>query len=236
MPLWGDPLTSRLTGNRILDGVPEMTTLFPSARLVHVARGESTTKHSQVMANVDFPTTALLSIIDVLEDGATAEITNVASEGFVEVDAALHHEIALRTSQGFHAGDVIRVSIGDFHGALYTNRRFADRIYHALRIRNFVTEQLCVCSMRHNANQRLARWLLLLAHKQRSSIIAVTHESAAGMLGIRRATVSMSAQQLLKSGAIKYGRGTVEISNAEILRGFSCDCYDICRHALDTIL
>jgi hypothetical protein len=222
--------------NRILSGMPDAATLFPSARMVEIAKGESTTKHSQIMASVDFPTTALLSIIDVLQDGSTAEITNVGSEGFVEVDAAYHHDTALRTSEGLYTGAVIRVSIDDFKRALESNSRFADRVYHSIRIRQFIVEQLCVCSMRHDANQRLARWLLLLAHKMKTSTVAATHEEAAGMLGIRRATVSTAAQQLLKSGAITYGRGIVGISDAAILHGFSCDCFGLCRDALDTEL
>ena len=229
-------IAAQFSGNRILDAVPDMSALFPSARIVHIGKGESTTKHSQIMASVDFPTTALLSIIDVLQDGSTAEITNVASEGFVEVDAAYHHEIALRTSQGFYAGEAVRIPIHEFKNALQNSRDFADRVYHAVRIRTFVTEQMCVCSMRHDANQRLARWLLLLAHKMNSLTVAVTHEGAAGMLGIRRATVSTAAQQLLKSGAIRYGRGTVEISDLAILRGVSCSCYEVCRDALDSVL
>ncbi len=223
-------------GNSILDVLSSAPALLPSARLVALPRSEFTTHHDAVMASVDFPITALLSVVEVLPDGSTAEITNIGREGFVEIDAALHHDIAMRSSRCLCPGEVVRVSMRDFQRALGESKVFADSVYHAVRIRCFVTEQLAVCAMRHDANERLARWLLLLAYKQQTSSVEITHEAAAGLLGTRRATVTLAAQFLAQRGAIEYNRGTVQIVNHDVLRSLSCSCYDVCRRALDQLI
>jgi CRP-like cAMP-binding protein len=221
-------------GNRILDNVLRAgLELFPSARIVALPRSEITTRYDQLMACVDFPITALLSIVDVLPDGSTAEITTTGKEGFVEIDAALHHDTAMRSSMCLCPGEVVRVSLSDFQRALSDSSVFADSAYHAVRTRSFLTEQLTVCAMRHDANERLARWLLLYAYKQNASTIEITHEAAAGLLGTRRATMSTAAQFLQQSGAIEYNRGVVEIVNHAALESLSCSCYAICRKAID---
>jgi CRP-like cAMP-binding protein len=221
-------------GNYILDSTLKAElTLFPSARIVSLPRSEFTTRYDRPMAYVDFPITALLSIVDDLPDGSTAEITNVGKEGFIEIDAALHHDVAMRSSRCLCPGDVVRVSLLDFHSALADSKVFADGVYHAVRTRSFVTEQLAVCAMRHDANERLARWLLLVSYKQQTASVEITHEAAAGLLGTRRATVTTAAQFLQQHGAIKYYRGTVQIVNHEVLRSLSCSCYEVCHKALE---
>jgi hypothetical protein len=221
-------------GNYILDNILRAgLTLFPSARIVALPKSEFTTRYDRLMVYVDFPITALLSIVDVLPDGSTAEITNIGNEGFVEIDAALHHDIAMRSSRCLCPGDVVRVSLADFQHALAQSKVFADSAYHAVRTRAFITEQLAVCGMRHDANERLARWLLLISHKQHSATVEITHEAAAGLLGTRRATVSTAAQFLQQHGAIEYNRGTVQIVNHDALRSLSCSCYEVCRKALE---
>jgi CRP-like cAMP-binding protein len=221
-------------GNYILDKLPEAgLTIFPSARLVSLPRSEFTTHYDRPMANVDFPITALLSIVDVLPDGSTAEITTIGKEGFVEIDAALHHDVAMRSSRCLCPGEVVRVSLSDFQRALAGSKVFADSAYHSVRIRTFVTEQLAVCGLRHDANERLARWLLLICYKQQSATVEITHEAAAGMLGTRRATVSTAARFLQHHGAIDYTRGMVRITNHDALRSLSCSCFDVCRKALE---
>jgi hypothetical protein len=219
-------------GNRVLDTVLKAE-LFPSARIVALPRSEFTTRYDQPMTCVDFPITALLSVVDTLPDGSTAEITTIGNEGFVEIDAALHHDIAMRSSMCLCPGEVVRVSLFDFQRALSASAVFADSAYHAVRIRSFLTEQLTVCAMRHNANERLARWLLLYAYKQIAATLEITHEAAAGLLGTRRATISTAAKFLQRHGAIEYNRGVVEIVNHSALQSLSCSCYEICRKALD---
>jgi CRP-like cAMP-binding protein len=224
-------------GNSILDSLPRTEpALFPSARIVALPPSGFTTRYDQPMACVDFPISALLSVVDVLPDGSTAEITNIGKEGFVEIDAALHHNIAMRSSRCLTPGDVVRVPISEFQRAIATSNVFADSVYHAVRIRTFVTEQLAVCAMRHDANERLARWLLLVSYKLQSSTIEITQEAAAGLLGTRRATVSTAAQFLQRQGAIEYIRGTVKIVNHEALHALSCSCYGVCRKALEQVL
>src|ERR1700738_854375 len=146
-------------GNRLLDAVPasDAELLFPSARIVTLERTQCTTIHDKVMHTVDFPITALMSVVGTLANGTTYEIASVGSEGFVEVDAALDCDIALRSASCQFPGDAVRVSLEDFQSALERSRTFARLVRRAVRARIFITEQNEMCNLRHTIVQRLAR-------------------------------------------------------------------------------
>jgi hypothetical protein len=225
-------------GNRIFDRVAQLglTEIFRNARLEMLQRSETTTSESRSMYSVDFPVTALLAIVGTFPDGTTAEITTIGSEGFVEIDSALRHDIALRTSMCLVEGSVIRLPIGDFQRAVVEESAFADLIYHAVRVRSFMTEQLALCGIHHTTEQRFARWLLLATHKLDTNVITITQESVSGLLGTRRASISIAATAIQKAGAIRYVRGRIEILNRDALKALSCPCYDECKNALEMVL
>jgi CRP-like cAMP-binding protein len=221
-------------GNTIIDALPDASirTIFRSAKVVTLDPSQITTFYGKRMATVDFPVNALLSVLGNFEDGETAEITTVGREGFVEIDAALHHDYALRTSRCLFSGTAIRIPLTDFQLGLGSDTYFADGIYHAVRARAFITEQLTICSIRHSAEQRFARWLALASWKLGANEIALTQEVLASLLGIRRATVTIAAQQLQASGAIRYARGVVTIADVKILHSRACMCFDEIRDVL----
>jgi CRP-like cAMP-binding protein len=219
------------TGNRILDTTQAVgeTAILRNATLTPLSQTQFTTLRDKPMLTVDFPTTALLSVIASVEDGATAEVALVGYEGFVEIDAALHSDVARRTSVCQVAGDVVRVPIADFQKALRENKQFAACVYHAVRARVFMSEQFALCSVRHTTGARLARWLLLASDRTENRVLAQTHEQLAGILGVRRASVTVDAGALQDSGAISYSRGVVRIRDRAKLKSRACECYELCR-------
>jgi CRP-like cAMP-binding protein len=225
-------------GNRIVDGMisSESRAIFDRATVLELDRAQVTTVDSRRMLNVDFPITAILSVVGTLADGSSVEITNVGSEGFVEIDAALNHPIAKRTSICLFPGTVVRLPIDEFVEALHRDRAFADHVYHAIRARTFVTEQLALCGVRHTTDERLARWLLLTAFKLNSDTFMVTHEALAGILGVRRASISIAARQFHEAGVLHYRRGRVTITDSSALESLACPCFHECVTALGELL
>jgi len=222
-------------GNRLLDafGESQVESLLPSAHVVTLERAQCTTVHSKRMHNVDFPVTALMSVIGTLASGTTYEIASVGSEGFVEVDAALDSDIALRSATCQFPGDVVRVPIGEFQAALATSRPFARLVRRAVRARIFVTEQSQMCNLRHTIAQRLARWLLVARERLGRQEFPVTHDFLATALGTRRAGVSLAAATLQSHGGIVYQRGSVTIADLDALEEDACECYEACRAAIE---
>lgn len=185
------------------------------------------------MTCVDFPITALMSVQGQLEDGAVFEVASVGAEGFVEVDAALHGDIALRSAACQFEGDVFRIPIDDFHRALRRSEPFAALVAHAVRARAHMTEQFTMCNMRHSIVQRFARWLLVTADRLKRTDFDVTHDYVAMILGVRRAGVSSAGGQLERDGAITMQRGLVTIVDQQALARAACECYAVCRDVID---
>jgi hypothetical protein len=225
-------------GNRLLDALAESDAeqLFPSARLLTLERTQCTTIHHKRMHSVDFPITALMSVTGTLESGTTYEIASVGSEAFVEVDAALDSDVALRSASCQFPGDVVRMTLEDFQAALDKSRDFARLVRRAVRARIYITEQNEMCNLRHTIVQRLARWLLIASDRLDRKEFPVTHDFLATTLGTRRAGVSVAAAALQSHGGIEYQRGSVTIGNLAVLAEDACECYQACRAAIDETL
>ena len=223
------------SGNRLLGALPaaDLERISDRARVVSLERGQRTTDALSVMDCVDFPLTALMSVMGSLESGTTYEVAGVGTEGFVEVDAALESKIALRTAICQFPGDVVRVPIDAFQAQLQISPVFARRVRRVVRARLFVTEQNGMCSLRHTIVERLARWLLVTHERLDRTDLEVTHDFLATILGSRRAGVSEAAAALQARGAIEYQRGNVVIGDLEQLTSATCECYGACRDVIE---
>lgn len=222
-------------GNRVLDALPaaDLERLADLVRLKSMERGEATTQAETVMQCVDFPISALMSVIGLLESGTTFEIASVGREGFVEVDAALDSNVAFRSAVCSFPGEVVRMSLETFNMMLETSRPFARVTRRAARARLFVTEQNSMCNLRHSISERFARWLLVSCERLDRRDFPVTHEVLSMILGTRRAGVSEAAALLQVQGAIEYQRGLIAIADPEKLRDASCECYEACKAAIE---
>lgn len=222
-------------GNKIIDALRRhgATELFSNARVVTLERAQMTTVLAQPMETVDFPLTALMSIAGSLEDGTTCELAGVGTEAFVEIDAALRTTVAKRTATCLFAGDVVRVPLKGFQEELLRSPFFADLVYHAIRARVFITEQIEICNARHTVTQRLARWLLLAGFRAGRSDFPVSHESLGAILGTRRASISEATSVLEAREAIDSKRTVVVIRDTERLQETACECYAVCVDAIE---
>jgi len=221
-------------GNRLLDALPagEIALLSASARLVPVRSGAATILEGRRMQTVDFPITALMSVEGILSNGVTYELASVGPEGFVEIDAALESDIALRSAYCRFDGEVLRVPIDAFQANLTASQAFSRRVRRAVRARVFVTEQNQLCNLRHTIAQRLARWMLVAQERLSGTQLPVTHDMLATILGSRRASVTESIASLDAAGAISRLRGKIVIRNAAKLAQASCECYALCQRVI----
>ncbi len=221
-------------GNSIIDGVVahDRSGVLSRARVVSLDRSQVTTEHDTVMHTVDFPISALLSVVGTADDGATCELASVGAEGFVEIDASLRNDVAKRTAICLLEGDVVRMPLADFQRGLKEFPEFENRVYRAVRARVFTTEQLELCNARHPVTQRVARWLLVSAVRVHRTEFAVTHDFLAAMLGTRRPSVSEATASLEERGAIARGRNSITIADAGTLAACACECYAVCRDAI----
>jgi hypothetical protein len=202
------------------------------SRVVPLERGAPTTVEGRPMANVDFPISALMSVMGLMRNGTTYEVASVGTEGFVEIDAALESAVALRSAACLFPGNVVRLTLHDFQDALTWSRTFAVAVRRAARARVFITEQNGMCNLRHTVAQRLARWLLVAAERLRRNEFDVTHEFIAAILGVRRAGITEALAELQAAGAIGQRRGTIEVQDAAQLAKITCECYEECRTAI----
>lgn len=225
-------------GNRLLDALPaaDLERLAGLVRIKPMERGEPTTQAETVMQCVDFPISALMSVTGLLESGTTFEIASVGPEAFVEVDGVLDADIALRSAVCSFPGETVRMSLETFKMMLDVSRPFARLARRAARARLFVTEQNSMCNLRHSIVERLARWLLVSCERLDRRDFPVTHEVLAMTLGTRRAGVSEAAALLQAQGAIEYQRGLVAIGDSERLADAACECYHVCKDAIEESL
>ncbi len=199
---------------------------------MRLERGDRTAVEGRVMNNVDFPVSALMSVMGLLQNGVDYEVASVGTEGFVEVDAALESDVALRGASCQFPGDVVRMSLHDFQSALSWSRAFAFGVRRAVRARIFINEQTQICNLRHTVPQRLSRWLLVASERLALEEFSVTHEFLATILGVRRAGVTIALAQLQAAGAIQQRRGIIAIRDAARLAEITCECYAECRAAI----
>jgi CRP-like cAMP-binding protein len=237
-PLAADDLASPLRGNAILAALPapDLAQLAEHVRVVALARGTVTTPAGQPVRHVDFPLDAMISVMATFANGTTSEVAFIGREGFAESDAAFAFGTAGRTMICQIPGTVARMRADVFAEKLVALPAFDRLIRRSLRARMYVTEQIAACNRRHTVTERFARWLLTTSDQMGSDQIALTQETFAVMLGVRRAGVSEAASELRRRGAITGGRAAITISDRNALRAAGCECYDAIRTALSTAL
>jgi hypothetical protein len=223
-----DDAFSPLRSNAILAALPtdDFNALAPHLRVVPVTRGEATNQADGAVRHVDFPLEAMISIMATFTNGISCEVAFVGREGFVEADAALSYGAVGRTTVCQIPGTVARISAEVFASNL-TQRPALDRlIRRSLRSRLYITEQIAACNLRHSVSERLARWLLTTSDCIGSDRVALTQETFAVMLGVRRAGVSEAAAALQRRGAVTLARAAITVADRSALREAGCECYD----------
>jgi len=188
------------------------------------------------LAHVYFPTTAIVSLLYVMENGGSAEIAVVGYEGLVGISLFMGGESTPSRAVVQSAGTGFRLKAS----LVMEEFNLAGPVLHLLLryTQALITQmaQTAVCNRHHSLDQQLCRWLLLSLDRLRSNELVMTQELIANMLGVRREGVTEAAGRLDKSGLIRYQRGRITVLDRPGLESRTCECYAVVKKEYDRLL
>jgi CRP-like cAMP-binding protein len=171
-----------------------------------------------------FITSGIASIVSSMSDGATAEVGIWGNEGLVESFHLLGRaKIPTRCFIQMEA-TALRMPFKELQKEFLENAGLREAVLQCVQSQGFILEQLAACNRLHEAEQRLARWLLMVSDRVDSENYFLTQEFMANMLGARRTTVTAAAGTLQRKGLIKYSRGRIRIVDSAGLELAACEC------------
>ena len=209
---------------------------LPHLEPVEMRLGEVVYEPGATLSHVYFPTTAIVSLLYVLENGESAEIAVVGYEGIVGVSlfmggkSAPSRAVVQSGGQGFRLRAAILQEQFDQAGpVLHLLLRYTQALLTQMG-------QTAVCNRHHSLDQQLCRWLLLSLDRLQGDVLVMTQELIANMLGVRREGVTKCAVRLQRAGLIRYSRGRISVLNRPGLEKRSCECYAVVKREYDRLL
>ena len=223
--------------NQLLAALPaaEWQRWLPQLEWVNLPLGEILYESGSTLSHVYFPTTAIVSLLYVMENGASAEIAVVGNEGIVGVSLFMGGESTPSRAVVQSAGQGFRLS----SDAIKDEFKRAPVLHLLLRYTQALITQMAqtaVCNRHHSLDQQLCRWLLLSLDRLRGLELVMTQELIANMLGVRREGVTEGALKLQKAGLIRYSRGRITVLDRAGLEARSCECYAVVKKEYDRLL
>ena len=224
--------------NRLLAALPpqDLARWLPALELVELPLGAVLYESGVAMEHVYLPTTALVSLLYVLENGSSAEIAVVGNDGLVGVSLFMGGETTTSRAVVQSAGAGYRMrsqALKDEFSRSGTVLQLLLRYTQAL-----ITQmaQTAVCNRHHSLDQQLCRWLLLSLDRLDGPELTMTQELIANMLGVRREGVTEAAANLQRAGLIRYRRGHITVTDRPGLEQRSRECYCVVRREYDRLL
>lgn len=224
--------------NELLQALPaaEWQAWEPLLERVELPLGQVLYESGLTMTHVYFPTTAIVSLLYVMENGASAEIAVVGHEGVVGISLFMGGGSTPSRAVVQSAGAGYRL-----RGAVMTEafNRSGPVMHLMLRYTQALITQMAqtaVCNRHHSLDQQLCRWLLLSLDRLEGSELVMTQELIANMLGVRREGVTEAALSLQRAGLIRYARGHIEVLDRAALEQRTCECYAVVKKEYDRLL
>lgn len=224
--------------NQLLAVLPEVewARIEPYLVEVDLPLGQVIYESGGQLEHVYFPTTSIISLLYVMEDGASAEIAIVGHEGIVGVSLFMGGETTPSRAIVQSAGRAWRLNAGmlkDEFNRAGPMQRLLLRYTQAL-----ITQmaQTAVCNRHHSIDQQLCRWLLLSVDRLPSNELRMTQELIANMLGVRRSGVTAAALKLQNAGLIRYSHGHITVLDRPGLEAHVCECYAVVKREFDRLL
>ena len=214
----------------------ELTRLLPNLQPLDLPLGEVLYESGERMDYVYFPTTAIISLLYIMENGSTAEIGVVGNDGLVGIAIFMGGDTTPNRAVVQSAGKAFKMHAKEMKDEFTRGGRF-----HKLCLRYtqaLITQisQTAVCNRLHSIDQQLCRWLLLSHDRLPTSRLIMTQELISNMLGVRREGITHTAKRLQKAGYISYVRGDMTILDRKGLEASVCECYQVVRTEYDRLL
>jgi len=224
--------------NHLLDALsdPELERILPHLAIVPMPLGKVLYEPGDVLRHVYFPIDCIVSLLYVMEDGASAEISVVGNEGIVGIALFMGGETTPSRAIVQSAGHAFRLVGQRLKDEFHNSTEMQDLLLRYTQSLITQMAQTAVCNRHHSVDQQLCRWLLLSLDRLSSNKLTMTQELIANMLGVRREGVTVAAGQLQKAGAIRYSRGTITVLDRPKLEELCCECYAVVKRETDRLL
>ena len=232
------PLPHSPNQNHLLAALPaaEFERLAPRLELVPMLLGETLYEPGGQLSHVYFPTTAIVSLLYIMESGLSAEIAGVGNEGvlgislFMGGDTTPSSAVVQTAGHGYRLQE--RLLKEEFNrGGLM--QRLLLRYTQALVTQMF---QTAACNRHHSIEQQLCRWLLLSLDRLPTNELVMTQELVANALGVRREGITEAAGKLQRAGVIRYRRGHISVLERSGLEAGACECYAVVKKEIGRLL
>ena len=232
------PILREPTKNLLLAALPEaeLQRWLPHLEPVGLPLGQVLYESGSNLRHVYFPTSAIVSLLYVMENGASAEIAVVGNEGIIGISLFMGGESTPSRAVVQSAGEGFRLKAQLMKDEF--NR--AGPVMHLLLryTQALITQmaQTAVCNRHHSLDQQLCRWLLLSIDRLSGDELVMTQELIANMLGVRREGVTEAAHKLMEAGLIRYARGHISVLDRAALEKRVCECYAVVKKEYDRLL
>ena len=224
--------------NHLLAALPaaEFARLAPHLELVPMLLGETLYEPGGQLQHVYFPTTAIVSLLYILESGASAEIAGVGNEGVLGISLFMGGNTTPSSAVVLSAGHGYRLP-----GRLLKEEFNRGGLLQRLLLRYtqaLVTQmsQTAACNRHHSIEQQLCRWLLLTLDRLPSNELIMTQELVASTLGVRREGSTEAAGKVQRAGFIRYRRGHIAVLERSGLEARACECYAVVKKEFRRLL
>ena len=226
--------------NHLLAALPpaDYKRLSAHLELIHLSQGKVLCEAGATLNYVYFPTTAIISLLYVTENGGSAETAVIGSEGMLGVAVFMGGESTPSQVQAVVQTEGYGVRLNKTSLKQEFERSSSVRQVFLRYTQALLTHmaQTAVCNRHHSVEQQLCRWLLLNLDRSPTNIVAMTHESLATKLGVRRECVTDAAGKLRNAGLINYNRGQITVLDRSRLEDRTCECYGVVKDEFDRLI
>ncbi len=233
-------ITLGLTQNRLLAALPaaEFARLAPNLELVPMRLGETLYEPRVELQHVYFPTTAIVSLLYMMESGVCVEIASVGNEGMLGISLVMGGNTTPSSAVVQTAGHAYRLKAKSLKNEFENFDLILTMLLRYTQVLLTQIAQTCACYRHHSIEQQLCRWLLLTLDRLPSNDLVLTQELVASTLGVRRESITEAAGNLQRAGLIRYRRGHIAVIDRPGLETQVCECYAFVQkelgHPLDT--
>ena len=210
--------------------------LYPHLQLVAMPLGRVLYESGDTLCHVYFPTDCIVSLLYVMENGASAEISVVGNEGLIGIALFMGGETTPSRAIVQSAGHAYRLIGQLLKDEFHRNGQMQLQLLRYTQALITQMAQTAVCNRHHSVDQQLCRWLLLSLDRLASDELTMTQELIANMHGVRREGVTEAAGKLQKLGVIRYARGKITVLDRPKLEELCCECYAVVKKETDRLL
>ena len=227
-----------LERNRLLAVLPkpECDRWLPLLEPVDLRLGQVLHESGVTLDHVYFPTSAIVSLLSVMANGASAEIAVVGDDGIVGVSLFMGSESTPSRAVVQSAGRAFRLKAQQLMDEFNRNGPVLHLLLRYTQALITQMAQTAVCNRHHSLDQQLCRWLLLSLDRLEGCELVMTQELIANMLGVRREGVTEAATKLQLAGLIRYTRGHITVMDRAGLEQRTCECYAVVRREYERLL